>query len=124
MPATIVPTAGKKVPGSPDWLNKSVVTFNYGSVELQAIGDYIGGRFVTYTNDLAVDPYFTASLRLAWTLPDPERYHLHALTVALNVTNVTNKTAQSTLTIGAATATYNAFPLAPRQYFGTVSFGF
>ena len=121
---TVVPTAGKKVPGSPDWLNKSVVTFDYGGFEVQAIGDYIGGRFVTYTNDLAVAPYFTASARLAWTLPDPERYHLHALTVALNVTNVTNERAQSTLTIGAAANTYNAFPVAPRQYFGTLSFGF
>ncbi len=121
---TVVPTAGKKVPGSPDWLNKSVVTASYGGVEVQAIGDYIGGRFATYTNDLAVEPYFTLALRLAWTLPDPERYHLHALTVALNVTNVTDKAAQSTLTIGAAANTYNAFPLPPRQYFGTVSFGF
>lgn len=120
---TVVPTAGKKVPGSPDWLNKSVVSLNYGPFEVQAIGDYIGGRYATYTNDIAVEPYFTASLRLAWTLPDPERYHLHALTFALNVTNVTNKQAQSTLTIGAATATYNAFPLPPRQYFGTLSFG-
>ncbi len=121
---TVVPTAGKKVPGSPDWLNKSVVTASYGGFEVQAIGDYIGERFATYTNDLAVDPYFTLALRLAWTLPDPERYHLHGMTVALNVTNVTNKTAQSTLTIGAAANTYNAFPLAPRQYFGTLSFGF
>ncbi len=124
VPPTVVPTAGKKVPGSPDWLNKSVVTAGYGGFEVQAIGDYIGGRYTTFTNDLSVDPYFTLSLRLAWTLPDPERYHLHALTASLNVTNVTNIQAQSTLTIGAASNTYNAFPLPPRQYFGTLSFGF
>ena len=108
---------GRRCPGSPDWLNKSVVTASYGGFDVQAIGDYIGGRYTTYTNDLSVDPYFTLALRLAWTLPDPERYRLHALTVSLNVTNVTNIQAQSTLTIGAASNTYNAFPLAPAPVF-------
>ena len=122
--STVVPTAGKKVPGSPDWLNKSVVSAEYAGFEAQFIGDYIGGRFATYTNDLAVDPYFTASLRLAYTVPDTLRLPVKHATVSVNVTNLFDVRAQSTLTIGAASGTYNAFPLPPRQVFGTLSFGF
>lgn len=123
---TTVPTGGKKVPGSPDWLNKSVVSANYGGVEAQFIGDYIGGRFATFTNDLAVEPYFTGSVRLAYTLPDSFRLPVrHAtVSVSVSVTNVFDAHAQSTLSIGAASGTYNAFPLPPRQVFGTLSFGF
>ena len=121
---TVVPTAGKKVPGSPDWLNKTVVTASAGIFDLQVAGDYIGRRYATFTNDLSVKGYFTASLRLAARLPLAARGVLNDATVALNVTNLTNKRAASTLSIGAASGTYNAFPLAPRQYFGTVSLRF
>jgi outer membrane receptor protein involved in Fe transport len=44
--------------------------------------------------------------------------------VSLNVTNLTNKQAASTLSIGAASGTYNFYPIAPRQWFGTLNFGF
>ena len=56
---TTVATAGRKVPGSPDWLNKTVATLSIDPVEVQLVGDYIGRRFATYTNDLKVDGYFT-----------------------------------------------------------------
>ncbi len=121
-----MPTAGKKVPGSPDWLNKSVVTRQLRRLRGAGRSATISaGGSSTYTNDLAVDPVFhrEPAPRLDAARP-ASAITVHALTVALNVTNVTDKTAQSTLTIGAASDTYNAFPLAPRQYFGTVSFGF
>ena len=121
---TLVPTAGKNVPGSPDWLNKTVATFSAEPFELQLVGDYIGRRFATFTNDLKVDGYFTMSGRAAVDVPLPERFFARRLTVSLNVTNITNKRAASTLSIGAASGTYNFFPVAPRQYFGTVSVGF
>ena len=68
--------------------------------------------------------YFTASLRVAARLPFGERLGVKDATVALNVTNLTDKKAASTLSIGAASGTFNAFPLAPRQFFGTLSLGF
>jgi len=124
VPATTVPTAGKKVPGSPAWLNKTVVSANYGIFDAQLVGDYLGKRYATFTNDLSVKGYFTMAGRIGASIPLSEGSFVRKVEVSLNVTNITNKRAQSTLSIGAATATYNAFPLAPRQWFGTVSVGF
>ena len=119
-----VATAGRKVPGSPDWLNKTVATLSYEPFEVQLVGDYVGQRYATYTNDLKVDGYFTMSGRVAADVPLSDGFAVRKLTVSLNVTNITNKRAASTLSIGAASGTYNYFPVAPRQYFGTVSVGF
>jgi len=111
------------VPGSPAWLDKVVASANYGIFDAQLIGDYLGKRYATYTNDLHVPGYFTMSARLGATIPLDNRF-IKTLGVSLNVTNLTNKKADSTLTIAAASGTYNAFPLAPREWFGTLRFGF
>ena len=124
LPAVTVPTAGKKVPGSPDWLNKFVASANYGIFDVQLVGDYLGKRYATYTNDLSVPAYFTMSARIAAKIPMPPASFIHDLVLSLNVTNLTDKKAASTLSIGAASGTFNEFPLAPRQVFGTISFGF
>jgi iron complex outermembrane recepter protein len=124
LPAVTIPTAGKKVPGSPDWLNKFVVSANAGMFDVQLIGDYIGKRYATYTNDLSVPAYFTMSGRIAAKVPLGSSSFVQGMTVSLNVTNLTNKRAASTLSIGQPSGTYNAFPLAPRQWFGTVAFKF
>jgi len=124
VPAVTVPTAGKKVPGSPAWLNKTVVSANYGMFDAQLVGDYLGKRYATYTNDLSVPSYFTLAGRIGATIPFADGAFVRTATVSLNVTNITNKRAASTLSIGAASGTYNAFPLAPRQVFGTVSLNF
>lgn len=121
---TVVPTAGKKVPGSPDWLNKTVATLRGEAVEVQLIGDYIGRRFATFTNDLKVPGYFTMSGRIAFDMPVSVSGVAKKLTVSLNVTNITDKKAASTLSIGAASGTYNFFPVAPRQAFVTINAGF
>ena len=120
--ATVL-TAGKKVPASPMWLNKFVANANAGMFDVQLIGDYIGKRYATYTNDLSVPGYFTMSGRIAATIPLPQS-RVKSLVVSLNVTNLTGKRAQTSLSVGAASGTYNYFPLAPRQFFGTLSFGF
>jgi hypothetical protein len=122
--AAIVPTAGKKVPGSPMWLNKFVASANAGIVDVQLVGDYLGKRYATYTNDLSVPGYFTLSGRIAATVPLAGTGRVKSLVVSLNVTNITGKRAASTLTVGAASGTYNYFPVAPRQFFGTLAFGF
>ncbi|WP_338112511.1 hypothetical protein [Sphingomonas insulae] len=46
------------------------------------------------------------------------------LSVSVNVTNITDKKAASTLSVGAASGTYNYFPVAPRQVFATIAAGF
>ena len=121
---TVVPTAGKKVPGSPAWLNKTVVSANYGMFDLQLVGDYLGKRFSTFTNDLSVPGYFTLAGRIGVDVPMAGGSLMKTLSLSVNVTNITDKKAASTLSIGAASGTFNQFPLAPRQVFGTVSVGF
>ncbi len=121
---TTVPTAGKNVPGSPDWLYKFIASANYGIFDVQLTGDYMGRRFTTFTNDLSVPGYFTMAGRIGAAIPLSEGSFVHNVNVSLNVTNITNKRAASTLSIAAATATFNQFPLAPRQVFGTISVGF
>ena len=86
----------------------------------------------TYTNDLIVagdglgkvPGYFTLSGRVAVDIPLRQGLFVHTATLSLNVTNITNKQAASTLSIGAATGTYNVFPVPPRQYFETLRLGF
>ncbi len=120
----IVPTKGKKVPGSPDWLNKFVASANYGIFDVQLIGDYLGKRYATYTNDLSENGYFTMSARIGAKIPMATNSVIHELNVSLNITNLTDTKAASTLTIGAASGTYNFFPVAPREVFGTIGFKF
>ncbi|KQS03862.1 TonB-dependent receptor [Sphingomonas sp. Leaf357] len=121
---TVVPTAGKKVPASPAWLNKTVVSANYGMFDVQLVGDYLGKRFATFTNDLSVPGYFTLAGRIGAQIPLSRGSVVKTVSLSLNVTNITDKTGASTLSIGAASGTFNQFPLAPRQVFGTISVGF
>lgn len=116
----IVPTCGKQLPGTPKWMNKTVATLSVGPFELQGIGDFVGRRFSTYTNDASVKSYFLTSLRIAGRVPDGV-LPLRKVELALNVTNLTDKKGVSTLSIGSATNSYSAYPIAPRQWFLTLS---
>ncbi|WP_156370333.1 TonB-dependent receptor [Novosphingobium sp. Leaf2] len=116
----VVPTCGKQLPGTPKWMNKTVATLDVGPIEVQAIGDYVGRRFATYTNDTSVSSYFLTSLRVAARVPD-RTLPLDKVELALNVTNLTDKKGVSTLSIGSATNSYSAYPIAPRQWFLTLS---
>ncbi len=120
----LVATSGKTVPGTPKWLNKFVAAANYDVFDAQLIGDYIGKRYATFTNDLSVPGYFTLAGRIAVRVPLDAGSGVRTATLSLNVTNITDKKAASTLSIGAASGTFNQFPLAPRQFFGTIAVGF
>ena len=119
----IVPTCGKVIPGTPMWMNKTVASLNAGPVEFQAIGDYVGKRYATYTNDTSVSSYFLASARITVHLP-AEKLHLAKADLSLNVTNLTQETGASTISIGSATKSYSVYPIAPRQWFLTFGAGF
>lgn len=118
--ANIVPTCGKQLPGTPKWMNKTVATLSGGPFDLQVIGDYVGRRFATFTNDLSVKSYFLTSLRLGARIPDGI-LPLRKLELSLNITNLTDKKGVSTLSVGSATNSYSAYPIAPRQWFLTLS---
>ncbi|MDI1364362.1 MAG: TonB-dependent receptor [bacterium] len=122
---TVVKTAGKNVPASPAWLNKFVAAVNYGNFEGQLVGDFVGERYATFTNDLKVDSYFQLGLQASYRFPiETPVYGLKAAKLSLNVTNLNDEKGVSTLVVGAASGTYNTFPIAPRQYFVTLNASF
>lgn len=116
----IVPTCGKQLPGTPKWMNKTVATLRVGPIEAQAIGDYVGRRFATFSNDASVGSFFLVSARLAARVPEGV-LPLRRAELALNVTNLTKETGISTLSIGSATNNYSGYPIPPRQWFLTLS---
>jgi hypothetical protein len=115
-------TSGKQVPGSPKWMNKTVVSANYGAFEAQFTGMYIGKRYATYTNDASVDSYFMSNGRIAVNLP-ADLVHLQKASLALNVTNIFDIKGASTISVSQPTSVYAVYPLAPRQWFLTFSVG-
>ncbi len=118
---TIVPTAGKSVPASPDWMNKFILSANYGRFDAQFTGDYVGKRYATYTNDLSVKGYFLTGLQAGYTLALPSSAPVRSARISLNMTNLGNVKGTSTLVVGAASGTYNTYPIPPRMYFVNVT---
>ncbi|MBU6267653.1 MAG: TonB-dependent receptor plug domain-containing protein [Sphingomonadales bacterium] len=116
----VVPTCGKQLPGEPKWMNKTVATLSVGPLEAQVIGDFVGRRFATFSNDASVPSYFLTSLRIAAKVPE-NVLPLRKAEVSLNVTNLTDKQGKSTVSVGSATNSYSAYPIAPRQWFLTLS---
>lgn len=116
----VIPTCGKQLPGTPKWMNKTVASLNIDPAELQLVGDYVGRRFSTFTNDASVPSYFLLSARLGVKIPE-NLVPLRKAELSLNVTNLTDKKGVSTLSIGSATNSYSAYPIAPRQWFLTFS---
>ncbi|CDG82006.1 TonB-dependent receptor [Janthinobacterium agaricidamnosum] len=118
--AAVVPTAGKIVPGAPEWMNKFVATANLGDVEVQLIGDYEGKRYATYTNDLSVPGYFLTSLGVSGKLPALASW-LKNPRWRVTVSNLMNREGSLNVVVGAASGTYNTFPIPPRQGFLTLT---
>ncbi|TFW18725.1 TonB-dependent receptor [Duganella callida] len=116
----IVQTAGKKVPGSPEWMDKFVATATVADTEFQLIGDYVGKRYATYTNDLHVSSYFLMSLGVSGKLPFLNGGWVKNARYRLNVSNLTDRQGDLNVVVGAASGTYNTFPIAPRQGFLTL----
>jgi hypothetical protein len=118
--STVVDTKGKWVLDSPDWLNKTVASVNYGAFEGQLIGDYVGRRFATYLNDLEVPGYFTLELEASYRLP-PVGDYLKSPKISVNVTNLTDVKGISSFGNTNVSGSYTAYPIAPIQAFVTLS---
>ncbi|HVZ29595.1 MAG TPA: TonB-dependent receptor [Asticcacaulis sp.] len=118
---TTVPTAGKQVPASPDWMNKFILSANYGQFDMQLSGDYVGKRFATYTNDLWVKGYFLTGLQMGYRFNLPASSPVKYAKLSLNITNLGDIKTTSTLVVGAAAGTYNTYPMPPRMTFVTLT---
>ena len=53
----------------------------------------------------------------------PELIKMRKAEISLNVTNLADKKGWSTISIGSATNSYSAYPIAPREWFVTFSVG-
>lgn len=119
-----IPTAGKYVPNTAKWLNKTVVSINDGPFEIQAIGDYVGPRFATYTNDQGIGGRYLLNLQASYSLPQIDGFGVKDLKLSVNVTNVTNRKGIYELVVGAASKTWNSYAQPPRMGFITLSGAF
>jgi outer membrane receptor for ferrienterochelin and colicin len=118
---TLVPTAGKDVPGDPRWLNKFIVSANFGPFEAQVSGDYVGKRYATYTNDQSVPSYFMTGLEASYRLPLGGQGLVKAAKLSINVTNLGDIKGVSAIVVGNATVSYGVYPIPPRMVFGTLT---
>ena len=119
--AQIVAIAGKSVPLSPDWTNKTILSTNWGPFEAQITGDYIGRRFVTYLNDLAAPSTFVTGLQASYNFDMTGNAWLKAAKISGNVTNLGDLKGISTANVTGASGGYSAFPLSPRMFFVTLA---
>jgi outer membrane receptor protein involved in Fe transport len=116
---TVVPTAGKTVPNTPEWMNKFIATAKFGDVEAQLSGDYVGKRYATYTNDLDVPGYFLMGLSVSGKVPLSTAY-LKNLRWSVSVTNLLDRAGPLQPVVGQASGSYATYPIPPRMGFFTL----
>jgi hypothetical protein len=124
---TVIATAGKQVPVSPEWLEKFVLTGEFGDVEVQLMGDYVGKRYATFTNDVSVNPYLLTSLAISSKLPQLAGPTLKEPKLRLTVTNLSNTQGDLNVVASAPSNTsggYATYPIPPRMFFITFSTSF
>ncbi len=120
--STVVPIAGKQVPLTPNWLYKFILSTNFGPFEAQINGDYVGRRYVTYLNDISVGGTLLTGLEASYVFDRPFGGDLlKDIKVSANITNLAGIRGVSTAVVTSNTGGYQAYPIAPRMAFLTVS---
>jgi hypothetical protein len=120
--STVVPIAGKEVPLTPTWLYKFILSTHFGPFEAQVNGDYVGRRYVTYLNDLSVGGTFLTGLEASYLFDRPFGGDLlKNIKISANITNLGGIRGVSTGVVTSNTGGYQAYPIAPRMGFLTVS---
>ncbi|HKB95518.1 MAG TPA: TonB-dependent receptor [Rhizomicrobium sp.] len=119
---TVVPIAGKQVPITPDWLNKFIASTNWGNFEAQVSGDYVGRRYATYLNDLAIGGQFQLGLEASYAFEDIGIEEVKRFKISGNILNLTDTKGISTIGVPGSPPSggYTGFPLPPRMFFVTV----
>ena len=126
---TVVPIAGKQVPITPDWLNKFIASTSWGNFEAQVSGDYVGRRYATYLNDLAIPGQFQFGLEASYLFEhfgdDIGVDAVKTFRISGNITNLSNTTGVADINVPGSPASggYSYYPLAPRMFFVTVAAG-
>jgi iron complex outermembrane recepter protein len=118
--ATVVPTAGKEVPLTPDWLEKFILSTNFGAFEAQINGDYVGHRYATYLNDIRLGGTFVAGLEASYVFDDLQTDKVQDLKLSVNLTNIADVKGFSTVAVTGPSGGFQAYPLSPRMVFVTL----
>jgi outer membrane receptor for ferrienterochelin and colicin len=117
---TLVPTAGKIVPNTPEWMNKFVATLKPGGdIEVQLSGDYVGKRYATYTNDLGIPGTFLLGLNVSGKLPLSTGF-LKNVRWTVSATNLLNREGALQPVVGQPSGSYATYPIPPRMGFITL----
>ena len=117
---TLIPTAGKLVPNTPEWMNKFVATVKPGAdIELQLSGDYVGKRYATYTNDLDIPGYFLMGLSISGKVPLSTGF-LKNVRWTVSATNLLNREGPLQPVVGQPSGSYATYPIPPRMGFITL----
>ncbi len=112
--------AGKQVPVVPNWLNKFILSTNWGGFEAQVNGDFIGRRFATYTDDVKVGSTFVTGLEASYTF-DEDLDYLKKLRISGNITNLADIKGISTINVTGANGGFQGYPIPPRMFFATIA---
>ncbi len=120
----VVKIGGEHVPGEPNWLNKTILSTNFGPFEAQINGDYMGRRYATYLNDRSIPTVFLVGLEASYRFDSLPVNWVRSAKLSVNATNLADKKGISTLVITSATGGYQGYPIAPRMVFVTLQAGF
>jgi hypothetical protein len=129
LPGPIINTtlliAGKQVPIVPNWLNRFILSTNWGPFEAQVSGDFIGRRFATYTDDIKVGSSFLTEVEASYTfdngLADYGLDSVKKFKISGNITNLADIRGISTINVTGASGGYSGYPIPPRMFFVTLS---
>jgi iron complex outermembrane receptor protein len=118
----VVAIAGKQVPITPDWMNKFIASTTWGNFEAQVNGDYVGRRYATYLNDIAIPGQFQVGLEASYTFDDIGVDWVKRFKISGNITNLTDMTGVADINVPGSPASggYSYYPVAPRMFFVTV----
>jgi hypothetical protein len=119
----VVPIAGKQVPITPDWMNKFIASTTWGNFEAQLNGDYVGRRYATYLNDIAISGQFQLGLEASYTFDDIGLDWVKKFKISGNVLNLNDEKGVADIGVPGSPASggYTYYPLPPRMFFATVS---
>jgi iron complex outermembrane recepter protein len=85
----VVPTRGKKTVDTAEWMFASTLAWTPGPWDMRLSANHVGKRYVTYTNDVSVPSYWLVNASVAYDFG--KLGPAQNLTVALNLTNLTDK---------------------------------
>jgi hypothetical protein len=117
---TTIPLAGKWVPLSPDWLNKTILSVTAGPFEAQISGDYVGRRYATYLNDIAIAGNFQVGMEASYLFDIPAGHSVKSVKLSGNVINLADTRGVSTAVVTSNSGGYQGYPIAPTMAFVTV----